>query len=219
MSITALVSPVPDADEARRILEEELSKSVYVEARPNLLERIISDILRAAGRFIDGLGGLGPGAGTLVLALGAAVVVVLAIVLTRPRSTARGPRREQGVFDGGARLSAADHRNRSSVLAADGDWNGALAELLRAIIRSAEERVLLDEQPGRTASEAAVQLGGVFPSAAAEISWLAELFNETRYGRGAASHAQYERVAALEARLSAAQPARTGPPATPAAPR
>ncbi len=215
----ALPSQAPDADEARRLLEEELAERVYTDAQPNLVERIISDVLRAIGRLLDGLGSLGPGAGTLVLAAGAMIIIVLAVVLVRPRSNTRGTRQEPGVFEHGGRYSAAEHRRRSSARAADRDWNGAVAELLRAIIRSSEDRVLVDEQPGRTASEAAAQLGGIFPSLAAEVSWLAELFNETRYGRGTATEQQYRRVAELDARFSAAQPERADSAQTPAAPR
>lgn len=210
---------VPDADEARRLLDEELSKRIYVEARPDLAERIVGDLLRAIGRLLDGLGALGPGPGTVVLLLGAGIVVVLAVILSRPRANARGTRPEPGVFTGDVRRSAAEHRSRAAARAADRQWNEAIAELLRAIIRSAEERVLVDEQPGRTASEAAVQLGGVFPALAADVSWLAELFNETHYGRGTASDHQYRRAAEVDARLSALRPARGPAAESPAAPR
>lgn len=215
MTVGALT---PDADEARRLLDEELSKRIYVEARPNLAERIVEDLLRAIGRLLDGLGALGPGPGTVVLLLGAGIVVVLAVILVRPRADPRGARAEPDVFIGDVRRSAAGHRSRAVDRAAAEQWNEAIAELLRAIIRSAEERVLVDEQPGRTASEAAAQLGGVFPALAGEVAWLAELFNETHYGRGTASDQQYRRAAEVDARFSA-HPVRGAAAESPAAPR
>ena len=33
--------PAPDAEEARRLLQDELAKSAYVEAQPNIVERIL----------------------------------------------------------------------------------------------------------------------------------------------------------------------------------
>lgn len=210
MSTGALRFLVPDSDEARRLLEEELAKPAYVEAQPNLVERILGDILRSIVRLLDGLDGLGAGPGTLVVAIGAALLILLAIVLIRPRLNARGRKPEAGVFDDGGKRSGAHHRNRASGLARSGDWNDAVAELLRAIIRSAEERLVIEEQPGRTATEAGVQLGGVFPPLSSDVAWLADLFNETRYGSGTATDEDYRRAAGLDARLSSERPLPAG---------
>ncbi|WP_434993676.1 DUF4129 domain-containing protein [Arthrobacter sp. Ld5] len=197
----------PDADEARRLLEEELAGPAYVEAQPGLLERIITEVLRSLGRLLDGASGLAPGPGTLVLALGAALLVVVAVVLIRPRLNARGRAQESAVFDDTALHSADHHRGRAAALAADRDWNGAVADVLRAVIRSAEERLVVADQPGRTATEAAAQLGAVFPLLSADVAWLAEVFNETHYGSGTASEGDYRRAAGIDARLAAERPA------------
>ena len=84
--------PAPDAEEARRLLQDELAKSAYVEAQPNIVERILGDLLRSIVDLLDGMRGLGAGPGTLVLAVGAALVVVVAVLLVRPRLNARGGR-------------------------------------------------------------------------------------------------------------------------------
>ncbi|WP_181034940.1 DUF4129 domain-containing protein [Arthrobacter sp. B0490] len=212
----ALVAP--DADEARRLLQDELARPAYVEAQPNIFERLLADVLRSIGRLLDGVGGLGPGPGTLVIALGAVLLVVVAVVLVRPRLNARGQKQEAAVFEDGARRAAEHHRRRSAALASGRDWNGAVAELLRAVIRSAEERVVVDEQPGRTASEAAGQLGSASPSLAPDITWLADLFNETHYGSGTATADDYRRAADVDARFLAERPG-AGSTTTPAAPR
>lgn len=207
----------PDAEEARRLLEQELVKPAYVEAQPNFFERLFGEFLRGVVRLLEGVGGLGSGAGTLVLAIGAALIIIVAIVLIKPRLNARGRKQEIGVFDDDARYSAGQHRSRAAACAADADWNRAVAELLRAIIRSAEERVVVTEQPGRTATEAAMQLGGVFPSLSSDVAWLADLFNETHYGSGRASEADYQRAAGIDSRFSSERPARAEGTATPAA--
>lgn len=211
----------PDADEARRLLEEELRKSAYVEAQPNIFERILADVLRSLARLADGVGALGPGPGTVVLAVGAALVILVAILLIKPRLNARGRQQDAAVFDDDERRSAREHRARADALAAAGDWNGAVAELLRAIIRGAEERVIIDEQPGRTATEAGLHLGSAFPGAAGDVAWLADLFNETHYGSGRAAAGDHRRAAELDARLAAERPERDRPAssALPAAPR
>jgi len=209
----------PDAEEARRLLEQELGKPAYVEAQPNVFERLLGEFLRGVVRLLEGVGGLGSGAGTLVLAIGAALIIIVAIVLIKPRLNARGRKQEAGVFDDDARFSAAQYRSRAAAGAADADWNRAVAELLRAIIRSAEEHVVVEEQPGRTATEAAVQLGGVFPSLSSDVAWLADLFNETHYGSGRASEADYQRAAAVDARFSSERPVRAEDTAMPAVPQ
>lgn len=217
---TPLLAPLltPDAEDARTLLEQELSKPAYVEAQPNIFERILDEALRGILRLVDGLGGLGAGPGTLVVAIGAALIIIVVIVLIKPRLNARGRKQETGLFDLGTRRSAAVHRERAAAHADRGDWNEAVAELLRAIIRTAEERVVIDEQPGRTATEAAHQLGGVFPSASPDLAWLADLFNETHYGSGAATSGDYRRAAAADARLSSERP-RPGMTTSAAAPR
>lgn len=198
--------PAPGADEARELLEQELAKPAYVEAQPNVFERILADLLRGIVGFVDGLGGLGAGPGTLVVAIGAAILIAVAVVLIRPRLNARGRRQEPGVFDDGARRSAEQHRRRAADHAGDGNWNGAVAEVLRAVLRSAEERVVIDEQPGRTATEAALQLGRAFPPVSSDVAWLADLFNETHYGSGTATGDDYRRAADIDARLAAERP-------------
>lgn len=211
--------PVPDADEARRLLEEELAEPAYLEAQPGIVERTLRGVLEGIARLFDGLGGLGAGPGTLVVAVGAALLVIVAVVLVRPRLNARGRRQQAPVFGDAAKRPAAYHRDRAAGLARDGNWNGAVAELLRAILRSAEERLVIEEQPGRTATEAAVQLGGMFPLQSADVAWLAGLFNETHYGNGTATAEDYRRASDVDSRLSAEQPLRAGSTTTPAAPR
>ncbi len=210
---------VPDAEESRRLLEEELAKPAYVEAQPNIFERMINAFVRSIAELLDGMGGADAGLGTVILALGAALIIVVAVVLIRPRLNPRGRAKEAGVFDDDPRRTAAEHRSRADHFAAKDDWNGAVAEILRAMIRSAEERLVVDDQPGRTATEAAIQLGGSFPALASEVGWLADLFNETHYGSGRATRADYQRAVRIDRQLAAERPARPSEPAGPAAPQ
>lgn len=204
----------PGTDEARRLLEEELTEPAYLEAQPNIFERLLADVLRSLARLFDGVTGLGAGPGTLVVAVGAVILIAVAVLLIKPRLNARGRQQEAAVFDGEDGRSAEEHRRRAALHAADGEWNTAVAELLRAIIRSAEERLVIDERPGRTATEAGLQLQAAFPGAGPDIIWLADLFNETHYGSGEASGDDHGRAAGLDARLTSERAASGSAPST-----
>lgn len=198
---------VPDDDEARRWLVDELAKGPYQEAEPNIIERIIAAILEWLGSLLEGLRPLEAGPGTLLLALGAAVVIAAAVWLVRPRLNARRKVDSGGVFASDTVRTALEHRQLAVSAAASKDWDTALTERLRAVIRSAEERGVIDSQPGRTAGETAVQLRTAFGPSAAETSWLADRFNEVHYGSQAADAQDYRRATAIDDLLTATPPA------------
>ncbi|MBD7995367.1 DUF4129 domain-containing protein [Arthrobacter sp. Sa2CUA1] len=199
------VPVTPDADEARGWLETELSQSEYQEAQPGLVEKLLGTIMEWLGDVLASVQGVGPTAGVLLLGLGALLVLAVAVLVIRPRLNAR--RRRPGVFeDTVPEQDAASHRLRSDRAAADGDWDTALAERLRAVLRTAEERVILDRRPGRTAYEAGSELSSVFPAAADDILWLAARFDEVRYGNGKADAQDAGRAQRLDAQLLQSQP-------------
>ncbi|WP_051476977.1 DUF4129 domain-containing protein [Arthrobacter sp. Br18] len=219
MAVPAHVSPTPDGREARELLEGELAKPVYQEAQPTLLERVITRVLDWLGDSLSSMQTLDAGVGTLVLAVGAALLIIIAVVLVRPRLNVRRTTPGSGVFSRSGILTAAEHRARAAAAAASGRLDAALTESLRAIIRRAEERAVLDGQPGRTATEAAQQLGKAFPEPFPDIEWLAGRFNEVHYGSARASAADQQRAAGLDALLETMRPASGHAPAAPAAPR
>lgn len=201
----------PDADQARNWLEDELSKAEYQDAQPGLLERAVAKILEFLDELLSGIQGVGAPTGILLLALGALVLLALAVLVVRPRLNAR--KKPAGLFDEtGADQDAASHRALAEDAARSGDWDTALTERLRAILRSAEERVILDPRPGRTAREAGSSLSAVFPGAAAEILWLSRRFDEIRYGGSRAAEPDARRAAELDAQLLRSQPAAAGMP-------
>lgn len=210
------VPVVPDEPQGREWAERELSRSVYAEAKPSLLDRFWQWVGEFFGDLLDGISGVDPSLGVVLLAAGAAAVVAVAVYLVRPRLNAR---RRGELFDAGETREAVDHRRLSAEAAARGEWDTALAERLRAVIRSAEERVILEPRPGRTAAEAGQELASSFPAAAPEILWLARRFDEVRYGHLPAAAADAERAAALDALLESSAPDAAGTaPAAPAAP-
>nr|WP_237688503.1 DUF4129 domain-containing protein [Arthrobacter jiangjiafuii] len=204
------VPVVPDGGQGREWAERELSRSVYQDAKPGLIERFWQWVREFFADLLDGLTGVDPSLGVLLIAGGAAAVLAVSIVLVRPRLNAR---RRKELFDAGEQRVAVDHRRLSEEAAARGEWDTALTERLRALIRTAEERVILDPQAGRTAAEAGQALAGSFPAAAPEIRWLARRFDEVRYGHLLATSVDAERARDLDLMLERSAPAATAAPA------
>lgn len=214
------VPVVPDEAQGREWAERELSSSVYDEAKPSLLDRFWQWAGEFLGDLLDSISGVDPSLGVVLLAVGAAAVLAVAVFLVRPRLNAR---RRREIFDSGETREAVDHRLLSAEAAARGDWDTALAERLRAVIRSAEERVILEPRAGRTAAEAGQELALSFPSAAPEVLWLSRRFDEVRYGHLQATAADARRAAALDTLLESSAPDSAGTAsavsAAPAVPR
>ena len=199
----------PESDQAREWLNEELSRSIYAEAEPGLLERAWKAVADWFGEVFDGLQGLDAGPGTLVLALAAVAAAVVVVLVFRPRfGTAAGKHRE--LFTEDLIETARGHRTRSERAAAARHWDEALAERFRAMVRFAEERVIFEPRPARTAAEAGAALAEAFPGSVTEIIWLRRRFDEVLYGSSHASSADCRRAAALDAALEQSGPARQG---------
>jgi hypothetical protein len=79
----------------------------------------------------------------------------------------------------------------------------------RALVRSAEDRTVLDPQPGRTADEVVLALSVPFPSEAARLDQAARTFDAVRYGNWTAGSFDYEAIATLDQHLKASKPAKS----------
>lgn len=205
-AVPLTVPVTPDADEARQLLQEELSNGIYQQAEPSLLERVWTGILNWLAETLSQIQSVDAGLGTILLAVGAVVVILVAVLLIRPRLNARRSRTVPTVFDEDSRLSAKAHRDLAEAAASRGKWDEALTERFRGITRAAEERLIIDELPGRTAGEVARALQAAFSPHSAEIAWLATRFNEVHYGARPAVKQDYERAVALDDELARSQP-------------
>lgn len=212
------VPVVPGGDAARRWAEQELSRRIYQNAKPGLGQVVWNWIVRFITDFLNGLNGLN---GNLGVVLGLVLVCVLAGVavwLIRPRLNRRlsAPR---GIFDHAAVLSGAGHRKLSVAAADRGDFTDAITERFRAIVRAAEERAVIDPQPGRTADEVTGQLIGAFAALRGPLGSAAGLFNSVRYGNADPSSADYRLLVLLDRDLLAERPHHDDLRAERAAPR
>ncbi|QQM66977.1 DUF4129 domain-containing protein [Actinomyces weissii] len=143
----------PDAEAAREAAREELSKPVY-HPRPNplrlLWEWFVNQVTGA--RLLPA--GLPQWVSVAIVLVAASLLVgVLVIVLSR-YTRVRRRNRAHALFDSDARDSAALARDADAAAVA-GDFVTAVVERFRAVIRSLDERGLLEDYPGMTAQEAA----------------------------------------------------------------
>lgn len=201
----------PSADEARTWLREELSKSAYSQ-EPRLLERIVGWITDRLEDLSGGTGGMGATGSVLrflifLIVLGLIAAVVVGLVRGfRPEGRVRGGRADgRGVLDGDTR-SAAEHRADAAAALAARDWDAAVVAAFRAIARSAIERTVLDDLPGRTADEVATTLGPVFAAHREGLRRASRSFDDVFYGRLAADEAAARHAVSIEAAVAATRP-------------
>lgn len=193
----------PEREEARRLLRQELERPEYAQAQPNPVLQWISERLRQLWEWLEGLGqgtGALPGWWLLIVVLAVAVVLLLVI---RPHRNLSTRRRAEGAVLTDRRWEAQDHRRLARQASDAGDHGQALAAWFRALVREAEQRTVLSERPGRTATEAAESLAVAFGAEAEALRTAATLFNAVRYGHHTATDLQAARVRELDARLTA----------------
>ncbi|NUK88548.1 DUF4129 domain-containing protein [Streptomyces lunaelactis] len=190
---------------AREAAERELSKPMYHENDPSLLQRALNRFWDWVGNLFDAASGAAPG-GPLGLLVVVLVVIGLAAALWwRLGTPRRSPGSADSLFDDSPR-SASEHRAAAEAHATAGLWNQAVQERMRAIVRSLEERALLDPRPGRTADEAAAEAGRSLPDQADGLRAAAREFDDVTYGGRTADRSAYRRVRDLDLELERAKP-------------
>lgn len=190
MRVAGIASDVPvtpDAEEARRWAEQELANAVYDDS-PSLLDRVVGwirDLLEA----LTSLGGSAPPAVAplVVVVVVAALLAVAVLVGGRVRQ-----RRRSAAATGSAQLfddtrTSADLTAAADAAAARGDWAGAVLDRYRAIIRSLDERALLEDRAGLTAHEAAELAAAALPGLADGLRWAGGRFDAVAYGHDPAT--------------------------------
>jgi hypothetical protein len=196
-------------DPAREAARRELSKQMYHENDPSLVQRALDAIWNWIDKLFNSASEAAPG-GTLGL-----VVVILAVLAVgaalwwRLGTPRRQPVSAAALFEDGPR-SAAEHRAAAEAHAAQGHWTQAVQERMRAIVRSLEERALLDPRPGRTADEAATEAGRTLPAHTDRLRTAARDFDDVTYGGRTATPQTYERLTTLDTELDRTTPTLTG---------
>jgi hypothetical protein len=185
-------------EQARRLAELELADPAYRAAEPGPIERVLRWLQEWLQEALDRFSGAAPGGWLGVLGLLALVVVAVLIVRWRMGPVSRAA---AVPFTVDPATSAAEYRRRAEGAAASGQWDVAVSERMRALVRVGQERGLIDAQPGWTADEVAAALGGALPGSGAILATAATAFDEVRYGGRPATRSAYEAVRAADDRV------------------
>lgn len=192
-------------DPAREAAQRELSKRLYHENDPSWFQRALDAFWDWVDKLFSTAATATPGGALGLVVVILAVVAVLGALWWRLGTPRRGPASSATLFDDRPR-SAAEHRATAEAHAAQGHWNQAVQERMRAIVRSLEERALLDIRPGRTADEAAAEAARALPSRADRLHTAARDFDDVTYGGRSASRQSYQRIADLDRDLERTKP-------------
>lgn len=192
-------------DPAREAARRELSKDLYHQNDPSLFQRALDTLWDWIGDLFDTASTATPGGTLGLLVVVLAVVAVAGALWWRLGTPRRQPSSAAALFDDRPR-SAAEHRATAEAHAAQRHWNRALQERMRAIVRSLEERALLDTRPGRTADEAADEAGRTLPAHTERLRTAARDFDDVTYGGRRATELSYRRMAELDLDLERAKP-------------
>ena len=195
-TISAQAPATPDADEARRAAGRELSRPIYHDHH-DLWDRIWSWL-----REHFNTDGMVPGVPSwmstvIVVLVVAAGIALLILLLTRISSARRVVKPSLSVLtddrDAVTLTRAADEA------AAQADFATAVVERFRAIIRSLDERGIIDEYPGMTALEAATLTHQALGEhrVVAPLYEAAHLFDAVLYGRVVSTSAQDQQMREL----------------------
>ncbi|MGW7294596.1 DUF4129 domain-containing protein [Streptomyces xiamenensis] len=199
-----------DREAAREAAERELSQQIYAEHEPGLIRRVFNWVLDQIFGALESVAFHAPGGwlGVLILTL---VVIGLLIALRLRLGALRTARSAAGgaLFEDRPR-TAAEHRAGAARHAQLGQWDQAVQEQLRALIRSLEERALLDPRPGRTANEATTDAARVMPALATRLRAAATTFDAVTYGDTHATPTDHHELRDLDETVLRTKPDLTG---------
>ncbi len=190
---------------AREAARRELSRSMYHENDPSWFRRALDAFWDWVGGLFEAASTATPGGTLGLVVVVAAVIAVLGALWWRLGTPSRRPVSAPALFDDRPR-SAAEHRAAAEAHAAQGHWNQAVRERMRAIVRALEERALLDVRPGRTADEAAAEAGRALPAHTGRLHTAARAFDDVTYGGRAATQPSYRQIADLDHDLERTRP-------------
>ncbi|WP_371662046.1 DUF4129 domain-containing protein [Streptomyces sp. NBC_00280] len=192
-------------DPAREAARRELSKRMYHQNDPSPLQRAMDAFWDWLGKVFNATSTATPGGMVGLVVVLLAVAAVIGALWWRLGTPRIGPTSSAALFDDRPR-SAAEHRAAAEAHAVQGHWNQAVQERMRAVVRSLEERALLDVRPGRTADEAAAEAGRALPAHTDRLRAAAGDFDEVTYGGRTATPQMYRRLTDLDDDLERTKP-------------
>lgn len=182
-------------EQARRLAEHELADPAYRAAEPSLVQRAIAWVVERIQDLVDRVGDASPGGWVGILGLLALVVLVILLIRWRMGPVSRSAAVQFAVDPG---VSADQYRARAEQRAAAGDWDAAVSERMRAVVRTCQDRGLIDSRPGWTADEVAQAAGAALPTTREAMAGAAHVFDDVRYGGRRATADSYARLVAAD---------------------
>ncbi len=204
-AVRADVPVDPDAETARGWLRAELADPVYHQ-RPNLLQRAWEWVLAQLQQAQDAIGGMDVRLAAVIAVAVLALGVTIAFAVAGPVRRARRDRRASVDVFGDDVRTAAELRAAADAAAAQGRWADAVLDRFRAVLRSLEDRVVLEPRPGRTADEGAREAGVRLPACAEDLARAARLFDDVCYGDADAGAQDDAWLREVDRRVAAARP-------------
>lgn len=207
LAIPADIPVDPSAVDARRWAEEELARDVY-NPQQSIFTKIGQWFMSLLEDLFSGHAvASNPVAAAVIAALIIALIVFLSLNWTRVRRIRHASARAAAsheLFDD-ARSAAELRRDAEAALRA-GDLNTAFLEFYRALIRSLDERVLIEDRPGLTAREAAAAATVPFPAFEGTWYWAASVFDAVRYGHTQVRPADVDQLTNFDRQVGATRP-------------
>lgn len=194
---------VPDADEAREIAEDELARAIYDDS-PTLWDRIgewFSDLFNELT--------LGPPSAQNFILIALLVALVIAAVallfMLRPARGSIVNANPSMVFDADDRRSAREIRHAAAEAASREQWNIAVVEQFRALVRSIEENGWLTRSEGSTSREVMAAVSRLLGPRAVEFTdpllAAATDFDAAYYGHANSTGEQLEALRQLDQKV------------------
>ena len=196
----------PSAADAQQWAVDELSKGIYQSEQG--LARITDRILRFLSDLFSGMLTRDDPWAILLLVLAITLILTLAVVgVTRLRRNPHASDSGPAVLFEDAR-SARQLRDDARAALAAGDATRAFLDSYRAIIRSLDERAILDDRAGMTAHEAADLASPAFPAHAEGLAWASGTFDAGYYGKQSVTREDVETLWRLDAAIWDTRPVR-----------
>lgn len=203
----------PSASAARDWARTELARAVYHQT-PSLWDRFWTWVAEFLRELLTGMPAGGSWLMPAVLVGAFAVAIALVLWLGGRVQRSRHPAGRPSVALFPDQRSSRDLRADAERAERVGDLASAFLDRFRAIIRSLDERGVLEDMPGMTAHEAALAAGAALVGLAPEWDWSAATFDAVCYGTRRPGGADLARLRALDdaaAHAPAAHPAQRAP--------
>lgn len=197
----------PDAEEARRLLRDELAKPPYRAAEPNWFDLASEAFFDWLASLFSGADGAGGGWLPLVATVIVVGILVTALLIWGVPRLNRRRRATTLLFGERDSRSAEQMRSAAAAAAASADWPLAIAEQFRALAVGLAERTVVAVNPGTTATDFARAAARALPAESGALRDAAAAFDEVRYLDHQGSAADYRAVRALDDRVRLARPA------------